>query len=87
MECVLLTASEASDRRVLQGYSKMFSDQFVVCEKSNALLDYDRNLVGKSYEYKSANSPGSNSSFDSHMSMNSNATPTQNNLKGNSLNH
>lgn len=79
VECVLLSASEAGDRRVLQGYAKMFLDQFVLCEKSNALLKYDdpgkgRHSIGKSvgsYEKKSsvAHSPGSNSSFES---MNSN---------------
>jgi len=73
IECVLLSASEATDRRVLQGYAKMFLDQFAVCEKSGELLDYDRSNIGtraKGYSH----SPGSNSSFDSHMSINSNNT-------------
>lgn len=70
---MLLSATEATDRRVLQGYAKMFLDQFVVCEKSSEMLDYDRNGIGKVKGY----SPGSNSSFDSHMSMNSNNTPNQ----------
>lgn len=83
VECVLLSASEAGDRRVLQGYAKMFLDQFVVCEKSSALLDYDRGGGGSySFEHKSQSlppSPGSNSSFESHVSMNSNNnTPNQN---------
>jgi hypothetical protein len=79
VECVLLSASEAADRRVLQGYAKMFLDQFVVCEKSSALLDYDRSSIGRSHERKGiGHSPGSNSSFDSHISMNSNNTTTTN---------
>ena len=72
VECVLLSASEAADRRVLQGYAKMFLDQFVLCEKSGALLEYDRGGAGRSYEQKSVHSPGSNSSFDSHISTSSN---------------
>ena len=86
VESVLLSASEAGDRRVLQGYAKMFLDQFVVCEKSSALLEYDRG--GNSYEHKSLPSPGSNSSFESHVSMNSNNnTPNQNTRNSPLLNH
>jgi hypothetical protein len=82
VECVLLSASEAADRRVLQGYAKMFLDQFVVCEKSCASLEYDHSSggIGRSYEHKSAvQSPGSNSSFDSHVSMHSNTIQNANN--------
>lgn len=78
IECVLLSASEATDRRVLQGYAKMFLDQFAVCEKSGELLDYDHNSNIGTRAKGYSHSPGSNSSFDSHMSINSNNTTTTN---------
>jgi hypothetical protein len=85
MEGVLLSASEAADKRILQGYAKIFLDQFVICEKSkNSLLDYERVGVAKSYENKSSFSPGSASSIDSHVSGNSS---TQGNTRNTSLNN
>lgn len=68
VECVLLSASEAADRRVLQGYAKMFFDQFTLCKESSTLLEYDgKTAAGKSADHKSF-SPGSNCSVDSQSS-------------------
>lgn len=79
---MLLSASEAADRRVLQGYAKMFLDQFSVCQKAIELLDYDRGSLGRgSFDHKGF-SPGSNSSFESHASINSAGANTPN-LKAN----
>lgn len=87
VECVLLSASEPADKRVLQGYAKMFLDQFVVCEKSSTLLDYSHGGVsigGRSFEHKS---PGSYSSFDSQVSHHSMGSNTNQVNVGNPAKH
>mmetsp|Transcript_12369 Transcript_12369/g.18759 ORF Transcript_12369/g.18759 Transcript_12369/m.18759 type:complete len:905 (+) Transcript_12369:100-2814(+) len=60
IECVLMTASDPSDRRVLQGFAQMFSDQYSQCEKSKIALSNDSE--------QKAHSPGSASSVESSMS-------------------
>mmetsp|Transcript_2785 Transcript_2785/g.4199 ORF Transcript_2785/g.4199 Transcript_2785/m.4199 type:complete len:95 (-) Transcript_2785:241-525(-) len=57
IECVLMTASDPSDRRVLQGFAQMFSDQYNQCEKSKVALAYDSG--------QKAQSPVSASSLES----------------------
>ena len=53
IECVLLTASDPADRRLLQGFAQMFADQFTRCEQSkNMLLEF-----GDSSSAQKANSP------------------------------
>lgn len=34
IECVLMTTTDLSDRRVLQGYSDMFNEQCQVCDQN-----------------------------------------------------
>ena len=36
VECVLLTASDPTDRRLLQRYAQMFADQITLCEQSKS---------------------------------------------------
>ena len=58
VESVLVTASEPSDKRVLQGFARMFADQFTQCEKAKtSLLEYGEAKVG---------SPASTSSVESY---------------------
>jgi hypothetical protein len=38
IDCVLMTASESSDRKVLQQFIQLFSDQISLCEESKSML-------------------------------------------------
>jgi hypothetical protein len=52
VECVMMTASEPSDKRVLQGFAQMFADQYSQCEKSRAgLLEYGEGAVGSQQQH------------------------------------
>jgi hypothetical protein len=65
VECVMMTASEPSDKRVLQGFAQMFADQYSQCEKSRAgLLEYGEGALGSQQQQQHAFSPTSTSSLD-----------------------
>lgn len=38
IDCILMTASESSDRKVLQQFIQMFTDQQTVCQESKSML-------------------------------------------------
>jgi hypothetical protein len=43
-----MTTSEISDKRVLQGFSQMFSDQYITCEQNMQLLNLSSNRLNSS---------------------------------------